>query len=599
MRRRNRRLTRAIWGCTLMPDEPSFLPPGPLPLIGPDFHVISAVGRVGDGLVYAARDGLTRVRLREYAPPGIVRRGPDGALEPAEEKFAAAWQEGLAQFLAKGDALAAIRHPGIAPVLGTRPGGNLIGEPIGEPLSAALAPGLRLSPYEIQLLARDLAAALAEVHARGLTHLDVSPDTLSIASGTVQLTDFAVDNRHYLPLLETQEGLVRPGYSPIELHDGTRAEPLGPPADIYAASALLFRLISGRDPAPWQDRWRDPSTSELADSADYPPEFLAAIRKGMAVEPEQRFPNAASWLEAMGPPPAPPVAPLVRETPPEPAPQPPAPAPIPAPPPIPPRRRSWITPLLILLVVLLGATIGGIYAWREGWFDPAAEDEPTDNQVVERPKREQPREPEEPGRPEIEVGGTVSGQLTRNDERRGGGQYADRFTLAGRRGQRLELRLSSGDFDPLLTVTGVGFEASNDDDADQGSLNSRLLITLPRDGVYNIAVTSYTPGATGNYLLEVLEPSPAPEVVAPAMLDGRWRLASDMQCADPLIFRIDGTDAEVEHKGRSSRGVALDGVGRVIRLRMDGGPPEGADLAFLMADDGQSFAHDGETWVRC
>ena len=49
----------------------------------------------------------------------------------------------------------------------------------------------------------------------------------------------------------------------------------------------------------------------------------------------------------------------------------------------------------------------------------------------------------------------------------------------------------------------------------------------------------------------------------------------------------------------AASGLPLDGVGRVIRLRMDGGPPSGADLAFLMADDGRSFTHDGETWVRC
>ncbi|MFN3726685.1 MAG: hypothetical protein ACK4SZ_10305 [Allosphingosinicella sp.] len=581
-----------------MPDEPSFLPPGPLPLIGPDFHVISPLGRIGDGLVYAARDGLTRVRLREYAPPGVVRRGPNGILGPVEERFAAAWQEGLAQLRVKREALAAVDHPGVAPVFAAAPDGYLVGAPVGEPLSATLAGGLVLPPYEVQLLARDLAAALAEVHARGVTHLDVSPDTVSIASGAVQLTDFAVDNRHYLPLLETQEGLVRPGYSPIELHDGTRAEPLGPRTDVYAASVLVFRLIVGRDPAPWQDRWRDPAASELPDDGPYPPEFLAAIRAGMAVEPEARFANAAQWLAAMGPPPAPPIVPLALETPSEPVPaEPPAPPP-PAPPP-PPRRRSTATPLIILLVVLVGAAVGGLFAWQEGWFDQAAQEEPSDNRVAERPKRDESARTEEPAPPLIEVGGTVSGRLTRNDQRRDGGQYQDLFTLAGSAGQRIELRLSSGEFDPLVLIDGPGFRASNDDDVEQGTLNSRLAVTLPRAGRYTISVTSYTPGATGDYLLEVLEPGPAPEVVAPALLDGRWRLASDMRCGDPLIFRIDGSAAEIEHKGRVSRGVALDGVGRVIRLRMDGGPPAGADLAFLMADDGESFTHDGETWVRC
>jgi serine/threonine protein kinase len=86
-------------------------------------------------------------------------------------------------------------------------------------------------------LAGELANALAQVHARGLTHLDIAPDTVSLASGRLELTDFAVDNRPFMPLLESQHGLVRPGYSPIEHHDASMAEPLAAPADVYAASA--------------------------------------------------------------------------------------------------------------------------------------------------------------------------------------------------------------------------------------------------------------------------------------------------------------------------------------------------------------------------
>ncbi len=588
-----------------MPDQPSFLPPGPLPLIGPDFHVISAIGRIGDGLVYAARDGLTRVRLREYAPPGVVRRGPDGALEPADERFADAWRDGLAQFLAKGEALAGIRHPGIAPILETRPGGYSIGEPVGEPLSAALAPGLKLSPYEVQLFARDLAAALAEIHARGLTHLDIGPDTVSIASGTVQLTEFAVDDRRFLALLESQRGLVRPGYSPIELHDGTLAEPLGPPADIYAASALVFRLIAGRDPAPWQDRWRDPGASELADGDAYPSAFLAAIRRGMAVEPEQRFADGASWLAAMGPPPAAPIAPLTRDIPAAPPPPPAEPPPPVSVAPQPP-RRSWATPLLVFAVILLGAAVGALYAWQQGWFAPTATEEPTENRSVARPEPDPPREPETPARPEIRPGGTVSGLLTRNDERGSGGRYQDSFTLAGRRGQRLELRLGSADFDPLVEMSGPGFRASNDDDPDGGTRDSRLAVTLPRDGTYVITATSYTPGATGAYLLELLEPAPEPvrdvvtiDLSLASRLAGEWRAVGDADCEEPAVNTVLGDRLISRIAGDTYRHRIVEARGDTVRTIVVDGRLEGREFAFRLGPDGQAYEIAGERWVRC
>ncbi|HEY0324391.1 MAG TPA: hypothetical protein VGC46_00250 [Allosphingosinicella sp.] len=584
-----------------MPDEPDLLAPGPAPQIGPDVHVISPIGRVGDGLVYAARDGLTRLRLREYAPLGVVRRRSDGTLEPADEKLTAAWQDGLAQFLAKGDALAAIRHPGIAPILATRPGGYLIGEPVGEPLSAALAPGLKLSAYEIQLLARDLAAALAEVHARGLAHFDVSPDTVSIASGAVQLTDFAVDNRPFLPLLESQHGLVRPGYSPIELHDGTLAEPLGPRADVYAASALVFRLITGRDPAPWQERWRDPDASELPDQESYPPAFLAAIRQGMAVEPEQRFADAASWLAAMGPPPAPPIAPLKRDLPPEPVPEP---VPITAPPPpSPPQRRSTATPLLILAVILLGAAVGALYAWQQGWFGPSTEEQ-ADNGSAPLPEPQ--REPASPALPEIQSGGTVSGLLTRNDERRSGGGFQDSFTLAGRRGQRLELRLASNDFDPLVEMTGPGFRASNDDDADAGTRDSRLVVTLPRDGTYRINVAGARPGATGAYLLELVDAPPEPDrdiltldLGLASGLAGEWHALDDPDCQLPAVNTVLGDQLISRIGGDTYRHRIIETGSGAIRTILVDGRLEGRAFEFRLDPEGDSYEIGGERWVRC
>ncbi len=290
-----------------MADETTFLAPGPLPLLGADLSVVSPVGRIGDGLVYVARDAMRPARLREYCPPGVVRRVADGTLHPADARLAAAWGDATKGFLDQGHRLASIDHFAVAPVWramsieadGVRQGAYLIGAPVGEPLGAAFAGGLLLPPDQVIGIAHDLADALAHMHALGLTHLDIGPDTVSIAGGFVTLTDFAIDNRPFMALLETQEGLVRPGYSPIEHYDASMAEPLGPPADVYAASALLFRLISGRDPAPWQERWRDPSSAQLGDRGEYPTTFIDAIRKGLAIEPDDRFRDAGEWQAAM------------------------------------------------------------------------------------------------------------------------------------------------------------------------------------------------------------------------------------------------------------------------------------------------------------
>ncbi|HEY0599994.1 pre-peptidase C-terminal domain-containing protein [Brevundimonas sp.] len=107
----------------------------------------------------------------------------------------------------------------------------------------------------------------------------------------------------------------------------------------------------------------------------------------------------------------------------------------------------------------------------------------------------------------ITVGRTVGGALASGDEQLDSGEFIDTWTLRGRRGQQLDIRLTSTDFDPYLMVRGPGdFSSDNDDDAGvEESRDSRLLITLPADGEYQISATSYAPKESGAYRLAVLE----------------------------------------------------------------------------------------------
>jgi hypothetical protein len=573
-------------------------------------QVAQPLGRAGDGLVYLALDGVRQARLREYAPARVVRRLPDGTLHPADPRLALAWLDGAARFLDQGHRLASIDHLGIAPIWraasvdadGVRQGAYLIGAPVGEPLAAALAGGLELAPPAILKLAAELGEALAEVHARGLAHLDIAPDTVSLASGRLELTDFAVDNRPFMPLLESQYGLVRPGYSPIEHHDASMAEPLGAPADVYAACALLFRLITGRDPAPWQERWRDPAASHLPEVEDYPRDFLAAIRTGMAIEPQDRFRDGTQLMTAMALPPpevraqAPPAMPLPRAAPLTEVPPAPAAFDKVTVEPAPRRRRSLLPLLLLLAVVAIG--IGGFLAYTQRWFVPADDGAQPGNAVSARlPASERPR-PADEATPTIQPGSAVSGQLGPGDARRGGGQYEDRFILNGRAGERLEIRLSAAQFDPLIGVYGPGFQAANDDDGARGTRDARLLITLPRAGRYTLSVSSYARGGAGNYLLEVQTARPAISIATPAMLAGRWRRSDDATCASPALISVEGDELVIDYGGAQARERILDGIGRVIRTRR-AGAAGGTERGYRLSDEGDRFELDNGNWVRC
>lgn len=104
----------------------------------------------------------------------------------------------------------------------------------------------------------------------------------------------------------------------------------------------------------------------------------------------------------------------------------------------------------------------------------------------------------------IQVGQTVNGNLGQGARQLDSGEYINTYTLRGRRGQQLDLRLSSSAFDPYIAIQGPGLSEFNDDDPDgDGALDSRLFVTLPQDGDYQITATSYASGEAGAYSLGV------------------------------------------------------------------------------------------------
>lgn len=107
----------------------------------------------------------------------------------------------------------------------------------------------------------------------------------------------------------------------------------------------------------------------------------------------------------------------------------------------------------------------------------------------------------------IALGRTVNGRLAAGDSRLNSGEFVDAYTLAGRRGQAIDVRLGATGFDPYLSITGPeNFSAFNDDDIEGGGTSSRLVVTLPADGAYTIRATSFEAGETGAYRLSVAQP---------------------------------------------------------------------------------------------
>lgn len=184
----------------------------------------------------------------------------------------------------------------------------------------------------------------------------------------------------------------------------------------------------------------------------------------------------------------------------------------------------------------------------------------------------------------LAVGQSAAGELTPLDNQRRSGKYEDVFRIDGRRGQRIELRLSSDDFDPYLLVTGPGgFQLGNDDEGRGESLASRLVVELPADGVYRVAATSFSPGAMGAYRLET-RPAAASERAEVALP------AAPIALGAAVSGRLDRSDPRAGGNKYQDRYRLTGRRGERVRISLASG--EFDTLLTLQAPDGTLLSND-------
>jgi len=106
----------------------------------------------------------------------------------------------------------------------------------------------------------------------------------------------------------------------------------------------------------------------------------------------------------------------------------------------------------------------------------------------------------------VTMGRATNGTLTQSDDRGFDGGFVDYYAFAGREGQRITFDLGSNEIDTTLAIyLPDGREEANDDFRAMDGTDSRLSITLPEDGTYHIAASSFSPGETGRYELTLSE----------------------------------------------------------------------------------------------
>jgi hypothetical protein len=109
----------------------------------------------------------------------------------------------------------------------------------------------------------------------------------------------------------------------------------------------------------------------------------------------------------------------------------------------------------------------------------------------------------------VEVGASVTGNLTGEAVYRS--RPAQRWTLEAREGQQLAVQQTSDLIDSYLYLSGPGFDQPLYSDDVDGTLNSRICVTVPEDGTYTILSAGFGSDDTGPYRLAVT-PDPEGEI---------------------------------------------------------------------------------------
>jgi serine/threonine-protein kinase len=266
------------------------------------FEVESILGAGGMGIVYAARDP----RLGRVVAIKVVS---------SHRKYAAA----RARLLEEARIMAKISHPGVVPVFEVGELADDIFIAMEHLPAGTLATWLRTRKHTWREVATVLVAAgrgLAAAHAAGVVHRDFKPENiLMTADGAPRVSDFG--------LARTDAAVVdagspksagrttvagTPAYMAPEQHLGRTSDAR---SDQFSFCVTTWEALYGERPFRPADVRDAPTAAALAAAvtagrlvapprtANVPIVVERALRRGLAVDPDARWPTMATLLDVL------------------------------------------------------------------------------------------------------------------------------------------------------------------------------------------------------------------------------------------------------------------------------------------------------------
>ena len=270
------------------------------------YLVGKVLGAGGFGITYIGYDLKldSKVAVKEYYPSGAANRSVSMTVFPTTEVKGNPFEIGKDRFLKEAKTLSEFVGEGNIVTLrdyfeenGTA---YIVMEYLeGEDLSHYAKAHGKFELDEALDLLEPAMLALDKVHKKGLIHRDISPSNIMVMSdGRVKVLDFGSARLQNASGELSLSIMLKPGYAPAEQYS-THGEQ-GSWTDVYAMSATVYRLITGKTPPPSTDRILD-DTIELPSSlgVKITPEQEAALMRGLALRVPDRTQTMAELAKGL------------------------------------------------------------------------------------------------------------------------------------------------------------------------------------------------------------------------------------------------------------------------------------------------------------
>jgi serine/threonine-protein kinase len=260
------------------------------------YRIERELGRGGMATVYLAHDLRQErlVALKAIHPEVTVTLGPE-------------------RFLREIKLTANLRHPHILPLFDSGEAAGQLWYTMpyveGESLRQRLLREKRLPLVEALRIARDVLAALAYAHERGIVHRDIKPENILLEGGEAVLADFGIAHAVSAAGSErlTRTGVAVGTFTYMSPEQASGEEAIDGRSDLYSLACVLYECITGEPPFTGPNpqsiiakHLTAPPPPVISADGTVPPSVVQALDKALAKTPSERFDDAAAFAAALG-----------------------------------------------------------------------------------------------------------------------------------------------------------------------------------------------------------------------------------------------------------------------------------------------------------